>query len=219
MSRLIKKTAALLLCALLLVPAAGCRNDETPAPSATASAAPKNVVSRPIVVTFSRSVRRSTGIDPAATARKLGLETVTDNSDGSCTVLMTDEEQAAACAALRKSLDEQIAALPESGLWPFLDAVELNDACTDVTLHTSAARYSAERDRTIAQAIYIPTLLYTVFNGGDDVTFTLHFTVLDGKTELDTFDYPDTDTKESADASADSETSEDGASAPGDTVE
>ncbi len=212
MTRFARKTGALLLSVLLLLPTAGCRTAESPESSAMASAAPEDVVSRPISVTFSRAVLRQTGLDPAATARKLGLSNVSDNSDGSCTVLMTAEEQAAACAALRESLDAQLAALPESGSWPFLDAVELNDACTDVTLHSDAERYSAERDRTIAQAIYIPALLYTVFNGGN-ADFTLHFTVLDGRTVLDTFDYPATDQ-----AATDAGESESGASESEDTA-
>ena len=132
-------------------------------------------------------------MDPAATARGLGLTNVTDNDDGSCTIQMTAEEQETASAVLRENLDEQLLALPESGTWPFLDAVELSNDCTKATLHSAAARYSPARDNTVAQAVYIPALLCAAFSGEDPEAFAVHFTVLDsdGKTVLGEFDYPE----------------------------
>lgn len=108
-----KKAGALLLSAALLLAPAGCRADEAQSESAAVSAAPENAVSRPISITFSEKLLRQTGLDPAATARKFGLTNVTDGDDGACTILMTAEEQAAVCAALRESLDEQLLALPD----------------------------------------------------------------------------------------------------------
>ena len=135
-------------------------------------------------------------------ARKFGLTNVTDGDDGACTILMTAEEQAAVCAALRESLDEQLLALPESGTWPFLDGAALSADGTAVTLHSDAARYSPARDNAVAQAVYIPALLCAVFAGDDADTFALHFTVLDsdGRTVLGEFDYPEQQASPSPDA-------------------
>ena len=159
MIRYRKAAGALLLSAALLLSPAGCRADDAAESEPTASASPEDAVSRPISVTFSEALLHETGLDPAATARGLGLTNVTDNDDGSCTIQMTAEEQETASAALRESLDEQLLALPESGTWPFLDAVELSEDCTKATLHSAAARYSPARDNTVAQAVYIPALL------------------------------------------------------------
>lgn len=197
-----KKARALLLSAALLLAPAGCRADEAQSESAAVSAAPENAVSRPISITFSEKLLRQTGLDPAATARKFGLTNVTDGDDGACTILMTAEEQAAVCAALRESLDEQLLALPESGTWPFLDGAALSADGTAVTLHSDAARYSPARDNAVAQAVYIPALLCAVFAGDDADTFALHFTVLDsdGRTVLGEFDYPEQQASPSPDA-------------------
>ena len=140
MIRYRKAAGALLLSAALLLSPAGCHADDAAESEPTASASPEDAVSRPISVTFSEALLHETGLDPAATARGLGLSNVTDNDDGSCTIQMTAEEQETASAALRESLDEQLLALPESGTWPFLDAVELSDDCTKATLHTSPAQ-------------------------------------------------------------------------------
>lgn len=193
MIRYRKAAGALLLSAALLLSPAGCRADDAAESEPTASASPEDAVSRPISVTFSEALLHETGLDPAATARGLGLTNVTDNDDGSCTIQMTAEEQETASAALRESLDEQLLALPESGTWPFLDAVELSNDCTKATLHSAAARYSPARDNTVAQAVYIPALLCAAFSGEDPEAFAIHFTVLDsdGKTVLGEFDYPE----------------------------
>lgn len=197
-----KKAGALLLSAALLLSFPGCHTD-TPdnISSAEASASPEISVDRTISVTIPEAVLRLTDADMPAMARRLGLDNVTDNDDGSCTVCMTAEEQETILSTLRESLDSQLAALPESGTWPFIDSIELNSTCTEVTIHSEKDRYSPVRDNTMAQTVYIPALLYTAFSGGDTEAFSLHFTVLDadGKTALGEFDYPAPEPEVSAD--------------------
>ena len=68
----------------------------------------------------------------------------------------------------------------------------LDADCKNATLQSEQARYNPVRDNAVAQAIYLPALLYTAFTGVDPETYSLHFTVLDsdGKTVLGEFDYP-----------------------------
>ncbi|MGN0478915.1 MAG: hypothetical protein ACI4GO_05745 [Hominenteromicrobium sp.] len=195
MARKIYRAGALLLSAALLISLTACRKAETESPaepSATAAASPEAAANRGYVVTIPESVLKLTGADIPALARKLELDSVSMNDDGSCTVQMTEEERDTVCAALRESLDSQLAALPENGNWPFLDSVTLDAACRTAALQSERSRYNPIRDNAAAQAIYIPALLYTTFAGGDPETYTLHFIVLDrdGKTVLDEFDYP-----------------------------
>lgn len=190
-----RTAGALFLSAALLLALPACgeaqKAESSPEPSAEASI--EAAANRGYIVTIPESVLKRTGVDIPAVARKLELGTVTMEDDGSCTVQMTEEERDTVLAALRKSLDEQLAALPESGTWPFLDGVSLDKSCKTVTLQSEAARYSPIRDNAVAQSVYIPALLYTAFSGGDTESFSLHFTVLDsdGKTTLGEFDYPE----------------------------
>lgn len=195
MKRRIHRAGALLLSAALLLGFAACTAQETGSsamPSSSPASSPEAAANRGYVVTIPESVLKSTGADIPAIARKLELTTVTMNDDGSCTVQMTETERDTVCAALRESLDEQLAVLPESGTWPFLDGVALDADCKNATLQSEQARYSPVRDNAVAQAVYLPALLYTAFTGVDPETYSLHFTVLDsdGKTVLGEFDYP-----------------------------
>ena len=66
------------------------------------SAAPENAVSRPISITFPKAAAADRP-RPRRDRPQIRPE-VTDGDDGACTILMTAEEQAAVCAALREAL-------------------------------------------------------------------------------------------------------------------
>ena len=86
----------------------------------------------------------------------------------------------------------ELKALVKDGTWPFLEKIEIGEDGTTAHLYTSADKYDAVRDRTCADAIYLPALLYTAFAYPETAEdFTMQFTVFD-KTErmLDYFKYP-----------------------------
>lgn len=197
MFRRLYRAVALLLSAAMLLGFAACSAapvESTPSPSPTpeSSVAAEAAASRGYVITIPESVLRLLDTDITALARRLELDTVTILDNGSCSIQLTESERDTVCTTLRESLDAQLAALPENGTWPFLDSVTLDAKCQNATLMSEKARYSPVRDNAVAQAVYIPALLYTVFSGGDPEAYTLHFTVLDrdGKTVLGEFDYP-----------------------------
>mgnify|MGYP004468435645 CR=1 FL=1 len=105
---------------------------------------------------------------------------------------MTKDERDAVCAALKESLHEQIAALPEDGTWPFIKSVTLSEDGRSAEILSTKDLYKPERDNAAAQAVYIPALLYAAFTGEDAENFTVHFTVKDETTGdvLGEFDYP-----------------------------
>ena len=182
--------AALLLAAALVLSSASCGGQ-----TETISETPSAVSSEPqrdCTVQISKDTLRCTGLDITAAAHRLGLTNVTTNDDGSCTVEMTKDERDAVCAALKKSLHEQIAALPEDGTWPFIKSVTLSEDGRSAEILSTKDLYKPERDNAAAQAVYIPALLYAAFTGEDAESFTVHFTVKDETTGdvLGEFDYP-----------------------------
>lgn len=181
---------SLLLSALaLLVPLAAC-TPKAAESGASSSMAESSDIVRPISVVISKDVCSATGADLITLTNSLGLNNVTKNEDGSYTVKMTQAEQSTIQSTLLESLTEQISALPENDNWQFLEKIELDNTLQNVKLYTTAAHYNEKRDNTIAEAVYIPVLLYTAFTG-DTTDLTLHFTVLDKNgTVLSTFDYP-----------------------------
>ena len=183
-------SAALLLAAALVLSSASCGGQ-----TETASEAPATASSEPqrdYTVQISKDTLRRTGLDITAAAHRLGLTNVTTNDDGSCTVEMTKDERDAVCAALKESLFEQIAALPEDGTWPFIKSVTLSEDGRNAEILSTKDLYKPERDNAAAQAVYIPALLYAAFTGEDAENFTVHFTVKDETTGdvLGDFDYP-----------------------------
>lgn len=183
-------SAVLLLSAALILSSAACGGQ-----TEAVSEAPSAVSSEPqrdYTVQISKDTLRRTGLDITAAAHRLGLTNVTTNDDGSCTVEMTKDERDAVCAALKESLNEQIAALPEDGTWPFIKSVTLSEDGRSAVIISSAESYKPERDNAAAQAVYIPALLYAAFTGEDTESFAVHFTVKDETTGdvLGEFDYP-----------------------------
>lgn len=205
-------SAALLLSAALVLPFAACGGQ-----AETVSETPSAVSSEPqrnYTVQISKDTLRRTGLDITAAAHRLELTNVTTNDDGSCTVAMTKDERDAVCAALKESLQEQIAALPEDGTWPFIKSVTLSEDGRSAEILSVKDQYKPERDNAAAQTVYIPALLYAAFTGEDAESFTVHFTVKDESTGdvLGEFDYPaaeptasesDTGETESTDTSTD----------------
>ena len=212
MHKRLYRASALLLSAALLLGFAACSTtpvESAPSPSPTpeSSVVAEAAASRGYVVTISESVLRLLGTDITALAHKLELDTVTILDNGSYSIQLTESERDTVCTALRESLDTQLSALSESGTWPFLDSVTLDSKCQNATLMSEKTRYNPVRDNAVAQAVYIPALLYTVFSGGDPEAYTLHFTVLDrdGKTVLGEFDYPKPEPTPSPEATADTD--------------
>lgn len=182
-------SAWLLLLMLLMLPACGSRTAQQAeaAPSPTPEA-----IERTETVNIPESVLDTLKLDITALSRRLELYNVTENIDGSCTVYMTAEEKAVILSALRAALEDELTALSESGTWPFLTKAELSEDCLNATLHTTADRYAAVRDRTCAEAVYLPALLCAAFTQENAEALAITFTVVDenGK-EMDTFIYPE----------------------------
>lgn len=186
-----RKFAALCLAALLLVSVlAACRK----AAEAPAEAAPSPVpVERTESITVPRDVIDLCDLDMHAAARRLNLPDTAENTDGSYTVRLTPGEKAALQASARKNLEDALSALPESGTWPFLLRAELSEDCRTVTLYTRDELYAPLRDRTAAQAVYLPSLLCLALCGEETEAFSQTFTVVDERTKknLDSFIYPE----------------------------
>jgi len=188
MKRTVQRLFALFLLACWLL--TGCAAQPHAAlPEATPTPQP---VERADKITVSEVIIDRLDLDMAAAARRFQLSTVTENMDGSCTIHLTPQEKDALQTAMQAALTDALAALTADSTWPFLIKAEMDMKDCSVKLLTEADRYSAERDRTIAQAIYLPTLLYLAFTGGDAEHFSQSFTVVDvhTKTTLDTFVYP-----------------------------
>ena len=184
-----KLTACLLVLCMLFFSACSSAQTVPEVPEASPTAEP---VERTESVVLSERTLERLELNISVMSRKLQLYNVTENADGSCTVHMTPEEQSAMVAALRSALDEEMKALVKDGTWPFLEKIEIGEDGTTAHLYTSADKYDAVRDRTCADAIYLPALLYTAFAYPETAEdFTMQFTVFD-KTErmLDYFKYP-----------------------------
>ena len=181
--------AVFLLCFWLLL--TGCATQPgTALPESTPTPQP---VERSEKITVYEETIDLLHLDMESAARRFQLSTVTENIDGSCTIHLTPEEKNALQTSMQASLTDALAALTQDGTWPFLIKAEMDMTDCSVKLLTEADRYIPERDRTIAQAIYLPTVLYLAFTGGDAETFVQHFAVVDvhTKTTIDTFVYPE----------------------------
>lgn len=193
MNRIFRSICAGVLSAAMLLSLTGCRKQaaESKPPEPTPAAVSEEP-ERTESVTISAEVSKKTGADIAATARKLGLENVIQNEDGSCTIYLTEEERNTFLTSLRESIDTKLTPVPAEFQWPFLEGAEISEDCRSVTLRTTAARYNALRDNTSAQVFYLPCLLYIAFSGEDADSFVQHFTVVDTAdgTVLCEFDYP-----------------------------
>ena len=190
MNRLTKYMALLLVLPVLLC--AGCAGKKAEAEhTAPVSAVETSQSQRTEEVTISAEVLDLLDLDMALTARKLGLDTVTENEDGSCTVYMTEEEKAIILEQLERTLKREIDALPQSGLWPFLDKIAVSEDLKTVVLYTTEDRYTPERDSTIAPAVYLPCLLYKAFSGENTDRFKQEFIIRnEDRVEIDSFRYP-----------------------------
>ena len=88
-------------------------------------------------------------------------------------------------------LDSAFDTLPESGLWPFLDKIAVSEDLKTVYLYTTEDRYTAQRDSTIAPAVYLPCLLYKAFSGENADRFKQEFIIRnEQRIEIDSFRYP-----------------------------
>ena len=103
--------------ALLMLLCTGCTGKEsaaeTPAPTAAVEASSPE---RTEQVTISSGVLEQLDMDMAATARKLGLNNITENEDGSCTVYMTEEEKAVILEQLERTLKKEIDKITDNDL-------------------------------------------------------------------------------------------------------
>ena len=165
-----------------------------PAGTQKAEAAPSPTpvpVERTENVTLPKNVLDRLHLNVAALSRRLSLYNVTENADGSCTVHMSQEEKDVILSALRAALDGEMETLAANGTWPFLTKVEISADAKKATLYTTAEQYDPVRDRTCAESVYLPALLYAAFTTENAEAFTMKFTVLDEKgKKLDTFTYP-----------------------------
>ena len=182
------KISCILLIVLFTLSACG----SVGAQKAEATPSPTPVpIERTESITLPESVLDRLQLNVTALSRRLSLYNVTENPDGSCTVHMSQEEKDAILPALRSALDSEMETLAASGTWPFLAKVEISEDADKATLHTTAEQYDPVRDRTCAESVYLPALLYAAFTTENAEAFTMKFTVLDEKgKKLDTFTYP-----------------------------
>ena len=143
-------------------------------------------------VLISKKTLECLDLNISVMSRKLQLYNVAENADGSCTVYMTPEEQEAIISALRTALEDEMNALVKDKIWPFLKRVEISEDGQSAHLYTKAGEYDSVRDKTCADAIYLPTLLYVAFALPDMAEdFAMQFTVIDETDRmLDYFRYP-----------------------------
>ncbi len=192
----IRLTALLLALCLLFFTACAAKPVDAEVPEASPTAEP---VERTESIVITEDTLEQLELNISVMSRKLQLYNVTENADGSCTVYMTPEEQKAIVSTLRTALDEEMEALAKEGTWPFLEKVEISEDGSTAHLYTSDDKYDSIRDRTCADAIYLPTLLYVAFTQPEAAdAFSMQFTVLDETDRmLDYFKYPKKEVKPS----------------------
>lgn len=186
----IKRTALLLALLMLLCSACSAPPAVIEEPQASPTAEP---VERTESIVIGKDTLERLELNISVMSRKMQIYNVTENADGSCTVHMTPEEREAIISSLRTALDDEMDTLVKDGVWPFLEKVKISEDATKVFLYTSEEKYDSVRDRTCADAIYLPSLLYAAFAQPETAeTFSMQFTVMD-KTEkrLDFFVYPE----------------------------
>ena len=177
----------LALCFLLSACAAQPAVSEMPEASPTAEP-----VERTESIVISKDTLERLELNISTMSRKLQLYNTAENPDGSCTVYMTQEEHDAIVSALRAALEEEMKALVKEEIWPFLKRIEISEDGRSAHLYTKAGEYDPIRDRTCADAVYLPALLYNVFTQPETADdFTMQFTVKDETDRmLDYFRYP-----------------------------
>ncbi len=184
------KIFALFLTVCMVFCACAAQNDAASVqPEASPTAEP---VERTESVLVSKKTLELLNMNISVMSRKLQLYNVAENADGSCTVYMTPEEQGAIVTALRTALEDEMNTLVKEQIWPFLKRVEISEDGQSAHLYTKAGEYDSVRDKTCADAIYLPTLLYVAFAQPDMAEdFAMQFTVIDETDRmLDYFRYP-----------------------------
>lgn len=142
-------------------------------------------------------------------AKKQGIDKVTQEKDGSYTFEMTASAHRRLVSEMRFTLKDNISALAGTEEYPSVKSASLSDDLSELTLMVDQKAYSSGNDQTIARTVWPSVCAFYYFNLEDPAGKTLSVLVLseEDSSVIEEFQWPEpAESKaESGDANADSE--------------
>lgn len=142
-------------------------------------------------------------------AKKQGIDKVTQEKDGSYTFEMTASAHRRLVSEMRFTLKDNVSALAGTEEYPSVKSAALSDDLSELTLMVDQKAYSSGNDQTIARAVWPSVCAFYYFNLEDPAGKNLSVLVLseEDSSVIEEFQWPEpAESKvESGDANADSE--------------
>ncbi len=211
-----KNIFAAAFAALLLL--SGCGQDANSSSSAQPSPSPSSQEETLVTITLPASYfEGKTEKEVKAAAKKQGVDTVTQNEDGSYQYEMTATAHRRLVNEMRLSLVDSISSLPDGTNYPSVESASLSDDLSTLTLKVDSQAYQDSNDRTIARAVWPSLCVYYYFNNEnpEKKSLTVDVRSAEDDSQVEQFVWPEEDENSSqSDASQESsaESSEDSSS-------
>lgn len=143
----------------------GCGQETDSSSSAQPSASPSSQEEAWVTITLPASYfEGKTEQEVKAAAKKQGVDTVTQNEDGSYQYEMTATAHRRLVNEMRLSLVDSISSLPDGTNYPSVESASLSDDLSTLILKVDAQAYQDGNDRSIARAVWPSLCVYYYFN-------------------------------------------------------
>lgn len=143
----------------------GCGQETNSSSSAQPSASPSSQEETRVTITLPASYfEGKTEQEVKAAAKKQGVDTVTQNEDGSYQYEMTATAHRRLVNEMRLSLVDSISSLPDGTNYPSVESASLSDDLSTLILKVDAQAYQDGNDRAIARAVWPSLCVYYYFN-------------------------------------------------------
>lgn len=201
--------AALAACSMLLF--ASCSTQPQPVSSAdSAGSTVSSQVESTVEITIPGDYYNGMTLKEVKdSAKKQGIDKVTQEKDGSYTFEMTASAHRRLVSEMRFTLKDNVSALAGTEEYPSVKSASLSDDLSELTVMVDKKAYSSGNDQTIARAVWPSVCAFYYFNLEDPAGKALSVLVLseEDSSVIEKFQWPEpAESKaESGDANADSE--------------